>query len=203
MRWRANSGSSHDGKTNIARKSMAGKTMTRKKKRLVLIGSALTLLGVAVALVLFALRDNIVFFYAPSEVVAKAVPPGTHMRIGGLVKQGSFTREDTHVHFVVTDGKNDIGVNYIGTLPDLFREGQGVVAEGTLGTAGLTASNVLAKHDERYMPREVVDALKKSGVWQEGQGMPAEPQAQSQTGAQAEAQAKNQAENIEPGARRP
>jgi cytochrome c-type biogenesis protein CcmE len=141
----------------------------RKKKRLVLIGSALALLGIAVGLVLFALRDNIVFFYAPSEVAAKALSPGTQIRIGGLVKTGSFKREGTQVHFIVTDGKNDLAVTYSGALPDLFREGQGVVAEGALGKDGLAASNILAKHDERYMPRDVVDALKKSGVWQEGQ----------------------------------
>jgi len=146
--------------------------MTAKKKRLALIGSALTLIAIAVGLVLFALRDNIVFFYAPSEVAAKSLSPGTRLRIGGLVKQGSFRREGAGVHFVVTDGKSDIAVTYTGALPDLFREGQGVVAEGTLGKDGLSASNILAKHDERYMPRDVVDALKKSGVWQEGQGAP-------------------------------
>lgn len=145
---------------------------SRKKKRLILIGSALALLGIAVGLVLFALRDNIVFFYAPSEVAAKAPAPGTRMRIGGLVKPGSLTRDGARIHFLVTDGKNDIAVTYSGALPDLFREGQGVVAEGALDKDGLAASNILAKHDERYMPREVVDALKKSGVWQEGQGMP-------------------------------
>jgi cytochrome c-type biogenesis protein CcmE len=147
----------------------------RKKKRLVLIGSALALLGVAVGLVLFALRDNIVFFYAPSEVAAKSLSPGTRIRIGGLVKTGSFTREGTQVRFIVTDGKNDLAVSYSGALPDLFREGQGVVAEGALGKDGLVASNILAKHDERYMPRDVVDALKKSGVWQEGQDGQAMP----------------------------
>jgi cytochrome c-type biogenesis protein CcmE len=146
--------------------------MTRKKKRLALIVTALALVGVAVSLILFALRDNIVFFYAPSEVAAKALSPGTRLRIGGLVKQGSVARDGERIHFVVTDGKDEIGVTYSGALPDLFREGQGVVAEGKLGKDGLAASNILAKHDERYMPREVVDALKKSGVWQEGQGNP-------------------------------
>lgn len=146
--------------------------MTAKKKRLALIATALALAGIAVGLVLYALRDNIVFFYAPSEVAAKSLPAGTRVRIGGLVKQGSVTREGQEVNFVVTDGKSDLAVTYEGTLPDLFREGQGVVAEGRLGSHGLAASNVLAKHDERYMPREVVDALKKSGVWQEGQGAP-------------------------------
>ena len=158
--------------------------MTRKKKRLALIGAAVALVGVAVGLILFALRDNIVFFYAPSEVAAKAVPPGTHLRIGGLVKQGSLKRDGTQVRFVVTDGKDDIGVTYTGALPDLFREGQGVVAEGTLGHEGLAASSILAKHDERYMPREVVDALKKSGVWQEGQGMPVKSNVEAGTSRQ-------------------
>lgn len=142
--------------------------MTRKKQRLVLILSALVVLGGAAGLVLYALRDNIVFFYTPSEVVAKGLAPGTRLRIGGLVKKGSVVHDGTNVHFIVTDGTDNVTVTYAGALPDLFREGQGVVAEGALGTSGMIASNVLAKHDERYMPREVADALKKRGVWQEG-----------------------------------
>jgi cytochrome c-type biogenesis protein CcmE len=141
--------------------------MTRRRKRLALILSALIVLGGGLGLVLYSLRDNIVFFYGPSEVYAKDLPPGTRLRIGGLVKQGSLTRRGMSVHFDVTDGKREIPVTYSGPLPDLFREGQGVVAEGVLGTSGMTASTILAKHDERYMPREVVDALKKAGRWQE------------------------------------
>jgi cytochrome c-type biogenesis protein CcmE len=152
--------------------------MTRKKKRLALILSALVILGGGLGLVLYGLRDNIVFFYAPGEVVAKQLAPGTRLRIGGLVKQGSVTRDGTTVHFIVTDGKNDVPVTYSGALPDLFREGQGVVADGVIAPSGMTATEVLAKHDERYMPREVADALKKRGVWQEGKG--AAPQADSQ-----------------------
>ncbi len=142
--------------------------MTRKKKRLALILSALVVLGGAAGLVLYALRDNIVFFYTPSEVAAKDLAPGTRLRIGGLVKKGSLVHDGTTVHFIVTDGKDNVPITYTGALPDLFREGQGVVAEGALGTSGMIATNVLAKHDERYMPREVADALKKRGVWQEG-----------------------------------
>ncbi|MGA3302778.1 MAG: cytochrome c maturation protein CcmE [Methylovirgula sp.] len=142
--------------------------MTRKKKRLALILSALIVLGGGAGLVLYALRDNIVFFYAPSEVFAKNLAPGTHIRIGGLVKQGSVVHDSTTVHFVVTDGKKDLPVTYSGALPDLFREGQGVVADGVIEINGMTATEVLAKHDERYMPREVADALKKRGLWQEG-----------------------------------
>ncbi len=142
--------------------------MTRKTRRLALIGSALGVFGVAVGLVLFALRDSIVFFYGPTEVAEKAPAPGTRLRIGGLVKPGSFERDGATVHFAVTDEKHDIGVTYTGLLPDLFREGQGVVAEGTLeGNGVFAADSILAKHDERYMPREVVDALKKQGRWQE------------------------------------
>lgn len=146
--------------------------MTRKQKRLALIGSALAVLGVAVGLVLFALRDNVVFFYGPSEMVAKHVGPGVRLRIGGLVEQGSLVRlEGKSVTFAVTDGNAKIPVAYTGLLPDLFREGQGVVAEGALDAHGVfQADSILAKHDERYMPREVADALKKQGVWQEGQG---------------------------------
>jgi cytochrome c-type biogenesis protein CcmE len=155
--------------------------MTRKKKRFALIISALIVLGGGAGLILYALRDNIVFFYAPSEVVAKDLAPGTRLRIGGLVKQGSVVHDGTNVRFVVTDGKNDVPVSYSGALPDLFREGQGVVADGVLGTSGMIASEVLAKHDERYMPREVADALKKRGLWQEGKapGNPGEARPQA------------------------
>jgi cytochrome c-type biogenesis protein CcmE len=145
--------------------------MTRKQRRLVLIGSSLGVLAIAAALVLGALRDSIVFFNSPTDVAEKSIPPGTRMRIGGLVKPGSLQRGDNlQVSFAVTDGKTDIAVRYQGIVPDLFREGQGVVAEGRLESGQvLAADTVLAKHDERYMPREVVVALKKSGRWQEGE----------------------------------
>ncbi len=148
--------------------------MTRKKRRLALIGSALCVLGVALGLVLFALRDTIVFFYGPTEVAEKHLAPGTKLRIGGLVKQGTFVREQGQsVRFDVTDLKNDVIVTYTGLLPDLFREGQGVVAEGAIGPDGtLKADTILAKHDERYMPREVADSLKKQGLWKEGDPLP-------------------------------
>jgi cytochrome c-type biogenesis protein CcmE len=144
--------------------------MTRKTRRLVLIGSAGVALCLAVALVLVALRDNIVFFYGPSELAQKAPHAGTRLRIGGLVKQGSLLRESGEtVRFAVTDTKQEVEVVYTGLLPDLFREGQGVVAEGSLsGDNVFHAESVLAKHDERYMPRDVADALKKQGVWKEG-----------------------------------
>ena len=144
--------------------------MTRKQRRLALIGTSLAVLAVAAALVLSALRESIVFFNSPTDVAEKQPVPGTRMRIGGLVKPGSIERGDNLlVRFAVTDGKTDIAVRYQGIVPDLFREGQGVVAEGKLDTGGVFAADtVLAKHDERYMPREVVDALKKSGHWQEG-----------------------------------
>jgi cytochrome c-type biogenesis protein CcmE len=146
--------------------------MTRKKRRLVMIATAGGVLAMAAALVLVALRDQIVFFYSPTEIVAKAPGPGTRLRLGGLVAEGSVGRaSDGSVHFAVTDTKNSIEVDFRGILPDLFREGQGVVAEGVLSAAGrFSADNVLAKHDENYMPREVVDALKAQGVWQEGEG---------------------------------
>ena len=145
--------------------------MTRKQRRLALIGTSLAVLAVAAALVLSALRDAIVFFNSPTDVAEKHPAPGTRLRIGGLVKLGSIERGDNLlVRFAVTDGKTDIAVRYQGIVPDLFREGQGVVAEGELDTGGVFAADtVLAKHDERYMPREVVDALKKSGRWQEGE----------------------------------
>jgi cytochrome c-type biogenesis protein CcmE len=143
--------------------------MTRKQRRLVLIGSAVAVLGIAVALILNALRDSIVFFNSPSDVVEKHVPAGTRIRLGGLVKNGSVVRgNNMAVRFEVTDGKNGIPVNYQGVLPDMFREGQGVVAEGALDAGGsFKADSILAKHDETYMPKEVADALKRSGHWKD------------------------------------
>ncbi len=142
--------------------------MRRKTKRLVLISGALGVAGVAAGLTLFALRDSVVFFYGPTEFAEKSPAPGTRLRIGGLVETGSLTHVgDATVHFAVTDNARDVRVSYTGILPDLFREGQGVVAEGIVtGPGQFTADAVLAKHDESYMPREVADALKKSGQWQ-------------------------------------
>lgn len=144
--------------------------MTRKQRRLILIGSSLAVLTVAVGLVLNAMRNAIVFFQSPTDVVEHKIAAGTRIRIGGLVKTGSVERGDNlRIRFSVTDGQHDISVHYQGIVPDLFREGQGVVAEGKIEAGGtLAADTVLAKHDERYMPKEVVDALKKSGRWQEG-----------------------------------
>jgi cytochrome c-type biogenesis protein CcmE len=143
--------------------------MSRRQRRLVLIGTALSVLAVAVALVLGALKDSIVFFNSPTDVAEKHIATGTRIRLGGLVKEGSVERSDNlRVRFEVTDGKNSIRVAYQGLLPDLFREGQGVVTEGTLDGGGLfKADSVLAKHDEKYMPKEVADALKKQGHWKE------------------------------------
>ena len=147
--------------------------MTRRGRRLALIGAALAVVGAAAGLSLYALSDSIVFFYSPSEVAQKAVAPGARLRIGGLVKTGSLVKSaDQNVAFVLTDGAHDLKVAYQGLLPDLFREGQGVVAEGVLAAPGeMRAETILAKHDERYMPKEVVDALKKSGRWQENADM--------------------------------
>ncbi len=145
--------------------------MTRRERRLVLIASALGVVAVAVGLVLYALSDNIVFFYSPSDVVTKNVAIGARLRVGGLVETGSVKKAaDNTMDFEITDGAKDVKVSYQGLPPDLFREGQGVVAEGVLAAPGvLHADTILAKHDERYMPREVVDALKKQGRWKEGQ----------------------------------
>jgi cytochrome c-type biogenesis protein CcmE len=143
--------------------------MTRKRRRMVMIAAALSVLGVAVALILSAMRDSIVFFNSPTDVAEKHIAPGQRIRIGGLVAPGTLVRgENLRVSFQVTDGKNAISVAYAGLLPDLFREGQGVVAEGALASGGVfQADRVLAKHDENYMPKEVADALKKQGHWKE------------------------------------
>lgn len=146
--------------------------MTRKTRRLGLIAAAGVVLSLAAVLVLFALRDQIVFFYSPTEVAGKVLSAGTQLRLGGLVAEGSVERsEDGGVSFAITDTVTTMRVDYRGILPDLFREGQGIVAEGVLTGAGtLSARNVLAKHDENYMPKEVADALKAQGVWQGGEG---------------------------------
>jgi cytochrome c-type biogenesis protein CcmE len=143
--------------------------MKRKQRRLILISSGLAVLAVAVVLMLSAFRDSIVFFNSPSDVVQKHIGPGTRIRLGGLVQDGSLVRgENLSVRFTVTDGNTTMPVAYQGVLPDLFREGQGVVAEGTLGSGGVFAADtILAKHDETYMPKEVADALKKSGHWKD------------------------------------
>jgi cytochrome c-type biogenesis protein CcmE len=151
--------------------------MTRKRRRLwVLLACGLGL-GSATALALSAFRDNLVFFLAPSDIASKAPSPGRMFRLGGLVEQGSVQRatEDGHpaARFHMTDGTTSVEVTYVGILPDLFREGQGVVTLGAMQTDGtFRASEVLAKHDENYMPKEVADALKKAGHWNPSSGPP-------------------------------
>ena len=145
--------------------------MTPKRKRLWLLVASLGVLGVAAALVLSALNDNIVFFYSPSQLAEKKPGADRRLRIGGLVEQGSVKMEGEIVRFTVTDMQKTVPVVYRGLLPDLFREGQGVIAEGSLGSDGVfVARDVLAKHDENYMPPEVAKALKESGRWQESSG---------------------------------
>jgi cytochrome c-type biogenesis protein CcmE len=146
--------------------------MTRRQRRMVLIAAAGAVLCLATALVLSALKDSLVFFNSPTDLVEKHVAPGSRVRLGGLVAPGSLVRGDNlSVHFEVTDGNRTVPVTFRGILPDLFREGQGVVTEGALASDGVfNADNVLAKHDEKYMPKEVADALKKSGHWMEQSG---------------------------------
>jgi cytochrome c-type biogenesis protein CcmE len=136
-----------------------------------MIGAVAVVHGIAASLVLFAMRDSIVFFYGPTEITQKNIAPGTRFRVGGLVENGSVVKSaGQNVSFSVTDGNQTVKVAYRGQLPDLFREGQGVVAEGVLTAPGqFKADSVLAKHDENYMPKEVADTLKKQGHWQEGQ----------------------------------
>lgn len=146
--------------------------MTRKQRRLTMIGGALGVLAIAAALVLNALRDSIVFFSTPVMVAEKHIQPGQRFRLGGLVQQGSVQHGDNlAVKFTVSDGSATLPVAFKGILPDLFREGQGVVAEGALDGAGVfKADTVLAKHDETYMPKDVADALKKQGHWKDDYG---------------------------------
>ena len=139
--------------------------MTRKQKRTSMIVGGLTILGLAVGIMLYALEDTIVFFYTPGEVAEKNIKPGTRFRLGGLVQDGSVVRgQGETVKFSVTDTDKVLPVRFTGTLPDLFREGQGVVAEGVIDDKGIfIADTVLAKHDETYMSPEVQDALEKAG----------------------------------------
>jgi cytochrome c-type biogenesis protein CcmE len=142
--------------------------MKLKHKRLTFVLVALGLLGASAALVLSALDENIAFFFGPTDVLAKNPPSDKRLRVGGLVEEGSFKRETgaSEIKFRITDLNAAIPVVYKGILPDLFREGQGVVAQGFMRDGVFQADEVLAKHDENYMPPEVADALKKSGQWQ-------------------------------------
>src|SRR5215469_2319559 len=145
--------------------------MTRKQRRLTMIGSALAVLAFAAGLVLYAMRDSIVFFSTPSMAAEQHIAAGKRFRLGGLVQPGSLKCGSGAVTFDVADGSARMPVAYKGGLPDLFREGQGVVAEGALDASGVfRADTVLAKHDENYMPREVADALKKQGHWKDDYG---------------------------------
>ena len=142
--------------------------MTAKSKRLFVITCIASLLGIAAMLVLGALRDNIVFFFTPSEISQSDRQSGRQLRLGGLVKDGSVRIKGIQSVFIVTDGSADITVQYNNALPSLFREGQGVVAEGQIENGIFMAQNVLAKHDENYMPAQVADKLKEQGIWQDG-----------------------------------
>lgn len=142
--------------------------MTRKQKRLSIIAGGMTFIAVAVLLIMFALSSDITFFRTPSDLVAERPGPSMRIRLGGLVQPGTVVRGNgTEVSFDVTDNKNAIRVVYNGILPDLFRAGQGIVAEGSFsgGSDTFVADTVLAKHDEKYMPKEVADALKAKGEW--------------------------------------
>ena len=142
--------------------------MTRKQKRLAVIAGGMSFIAVAVLLVLFAFSQSVAYFYMQTDLAKNPVGAGTLIRLGGLVGEGSVVRDEgTSVEFSVTDGKDAVKVKYTGILPDLFREGQGVVTEGKFEPGGnlFIADSVLAKHDERYMPKEVADKLKADGVW--------------------------------------
>lgn len=146
--------------------------MKRKHKRLTFVVIAMALVGLATGLVLFALGDGVSLFHSPTDIVKKQPKPEQRIRLGGLVEEGSVKREEGSavVHFIVTDLESTVPVTYEGLLPDLFREGQGIVAEGRVVDGVFVASEVLAKHDENYMPPEVAEALKASGQWQGGDG---------------------------------
>lgn len=138
--------------------------MTPRQKRFAIIGGVALALAAATALVLNAFRSNMVFFYTPTQISSGEAPKARAFRLGGLVQQGSLAREGINVRFVVTDTAKNVTVQYQGTLPDLFKEGKGVVAQGELNNEGVfMAKEVLAKHDENYMPPEAAEALKRAG----------------------------------------
>lgn len=141
--------------------------MTRKRRRLYFVFAAVAVLGLAATLVLMSFEDSLVFFRSPSDLAEKPMPAGRNFRLGGLVAEGSVVKDGVEIRFVVTDMAENVPVRFRGLVPDLFREGQGVVAEGQLDEQGVfVASNVLAKHDENYMPPEVAESLKKAGHWE-------------------------------------
>jgi cytochrome c-type biogenesis protein CcmE len=144
--------------------------MKPKHQRLALISLGFLLLAGATALVLTAFQENLVFFRSPTDLKTKEIAPERRLRVGGLVEKGSLRKEGAVVRFTVTDLANSVQVRFRGILPDLFREGQGVVAEGHFKDGVFVATEVLAKHDETYMPAEVADAIKKSGQWKGGAG---------------------------------
>ncbi|NSL22575.1 cytochrome c maturation protein CcmE [Agrobacterium tumefaciens] len=164
--------------------------MTRKQKRLAIIGGGMSFIVAAVLLVMFAFGQSIAYFYMPADLEKTPVNPGTRIRLGGLVAEGSVKRgEGRTVSFTLTDGEANVPVSYTGILPDLFREGQGVVTEGVFDAAthGFVADSVLAKHDENYMPKEVADRLKDKGLWQNtGEGGQPSGAAPSPAGASAD-----------------
>jgi len=137
--------------------------MKTRHKRIMIAVGALAVLGTATALVLNAFNSNLVFFYSPTQVVAKEAPTGRTFRLGGMVETGSVRRDGVNVHFVVTDTVKSVSVQYQGILPDLFKEGKGVVAQGQLKDGHFEAREVLAKHDENYMPPEAAEALRQAG----------------------------------------
>jgi cytochrome c-type biogenesis protein CcmE len=143
--------------------------MTRKQKRLSVIAGAMIFLGAATGLAVFALGQKASYFYMPADLAGTALPTGQRIRLGGLVEKGTIVRgQGTEVRFAVTDVEKSVKVTFNGILPDLFREEQGVITEGSFGADGIfVADSVLAKHDETYMPKEVAESLKERGVWQE------------------------------------
>jgi cytochrome c-type biogenesis protein CcmE len=145
-----------------------GDAVTRKQRRLYFVVLGMLALGAATVLVLTAVGDGMVYFYTPNDLQTKHVGTDRRIRLGGLVQKGSVVKDGSHVSFIITDLMATVPASYVGVLPDLFREGQGVVAEGKLdGQGTFQASEVLAKHDENYMPKEVADSLKKSGHWKD------------------------------------
>ena len=152
--------------------------MKRKTQRMIYVGTGLAILAFAGALAFFAIGDNVRFFYSPGDLRTLSAPPAASFHLGGLVKPGSVSKDNNMLmRFVLTDGVSDVPVVYDqtahGLVPDLFAEGQGAVAEGDMGADGtFVATRVLAKHDEKYMPPEVANALKRSGEWQRGEAAP-------------------------------